>query len=94
MLFRVKIAQVGGERDGLLLAEADKIPIRRREDAEEQRDPLLPVQPADLGALVYRVDLQSLQPVLLVNRDIGDWQAAARARCFNRWCILRRCGRS
>lgn len=82
VLFRVKVTGVGGERPGVLLAEADQIPIRRPEDSDEERIPLFPVAPADLGHEVYRVDFSDGQPRLLVNRAVGDWRQVAQSPPF------------
>src|SRR5262249_35811968 len=59
-------------------AEADKIPVRRPEDSEDHRLPLLPVQPADLGSQVWRLDFSN-EPALLINKGVGDWRAGARS---------------
>jgi hypothetical protein len=82
ILFRVKVTSASGDRQGLLLAEADQIPIRRPEDSEEERIPLFPVAPDDLGAEVYRVDFSDGPPKLLVNRTVGDWRQVAQSPPF------------
>jgi hypothetical protein len=80
ILFRVRVTSQAG-RQGLLLAEADKVPVRRPEDVEENRLPLFPVQPADLGSQTWRVDFSS-DPVLLINKAVGDWRAVAVSPVF------------
>jgi hypothetical protein len=82
VLFRVKVTSASGDRQGVLLAEADQIPIKRPEDSEEDRIPLFPVAPADLGDEVYRVDFTDGRPTLLVNRDVGDWRQVAQSPPF------------
>ena len=68
--FRVKIAN----DTGVLIAEADKI---QPGDSElpENRLPLITPFPADLGEMVYKLDLDGVEPRLLVNSNIGDWRA-------------------
>jgi hypothetical protein len=82
VLFRVKVTCATGDRQGVLLAEADQIPVRRPEDSDEDRIPLFPVAPADLGAEVYRVDFTDGPPTLLVNRAVGDWRQVAQSPPF------------
>lgn len=79
ILFRVRVTSASG-REGMMLAEADRIPVRLAEEVEEDRLPLLPVQPADLGNLIWKVDF-SADPVLLVNRSL-DWRALACSPMF------------
>jgi hypothetical protein len=81
VLFRVKVTAASGPRPGVILAEADKIPVRDPQTRDENRTPLLPVRPADLGQEVYRLDMTD-RPLLLINRAVGDWRAAARAPAF------------
>lgn len=80
VLFRVKVTSETG-RKGVLLAEADKIRPSRPEDDAEEKTPLLPVKPDDLGDEIFRVDYTD-QPILLVNRAAGDWQSIARSAAF------------
>jgi hypothetical protein len=82
VLFRVKVTCASGDRQGMLLAEADQIPIRRPEDSDEERIPLFPVAPGDLGDEVYRVDFSDGHPTLLVNREVGDWPQVAQSPPF------------
>lgn len=79
LLFRVRVTSASG-REGVILAEADKVPVRRAEEVEEDRLPLLPVQPADLGNQIWKVDFSS-DPVLLINRSV-DWRALACSPVF------------
>ncbi len=81
VLFRVKVISAG-DPDGLILAEADKIRPRKPEEEEEDRVPLLPARASsDLGQQVFQVDFGD-RPILLVNADLGDWQAVARHPVF------------
>ena len=67
--FRVKVANDAG----VLIAEADKIQLGDSE-LPENRLPLITPFPADLGELVYKLDLDGVDPKLLVNSNIGDWR--------------------
>lgn len=81
ILFRVKITS-GTERKGLLLAEADGLRPKQPEDREEKRRPLLQVKSDEnLGEQIFKVDFSD-QPILLVNRKVGDWRALAKAPIF------------
>lgn len=77
--FRVRVTSASGRR-GVMLAEADTIQAKRSDDVEDERIPLLPVQPADLGHLVWKLDFSS-DPVLLVNKSL-DWRAVASSPPF------------
>jgi hypothetical protein len=83
MLFRVKVTSTG-DRDGVLLADGDRIPISADEEQPDNRIPLLPPAPADLGQEVWRVDgLDSTSgPMLLVNSKVSDWKAVAASPLF------------
>ena len=77
LLFRVTVTSTG-ERSGILLAKADKIPARDDEEQPDRRLPLLPPVPADLGQEVWRIEFSDdTGPQLLVNQNIGDWKAVA-----------------
>jgi len=78
--FRVKVTQASDTH--VLLAEADRIPLRRPEDGEDKRAPLLPVKGQSLGEEIYRVDFSDDKPRLLVNKDAGDWRAIAKSPAF------------
>ena len=69
--FRIKIAS----KDGVLLAEADKI---QPGDSElpENRLPLITTVSRDLGELVYEVDLNH-EPQLVINSSYGNWRELA-----------------
>jgi hypothetical protein len=81
ILFSVKVTAVTGDR-GKLLAEAAGIPVRPPGEAEEQRDPLLPVKSDDIGHEVYRLDFSNDPPILLINRVAGDKDAIVRSPLF------------
>jgi hypothetical protein len=81
ILFSVKVTAVTGDA-GKLLAEADGIPVRFPGEADERRNPLLPVKSDDTGHEVYRLDFSNDPPMLLVNRAAGDKDAIARSPLF------------
>jgi hypothetical protein len=80
LLFRIKITSQSPQR-GRLLAEADRIPFRRADEVEQDRVPLLPVVPQDLGAEITRVDFAD-EPRLLINSTLGDFRSLARSPVF------------
>jgi hypothetical protein len=83
ILFRVRVTSTG-ESAGMLLAEADRIPVSDDEEQPEDRIPLLPPAPADLGQEVWQVDglMNESGPLLLVNSRLGDWKAVAASPLF------------
>lgn len=81
VLFSVKVTSAS-ERSGMMLAEADRIPVRFPGKVEEPRLPLLPVKADDLGQEVYRIDFSGPTPMLLINRAAGDKDTIARSPLF------------
>ncbi len=81
IMFSVKVTAATGD-PGKLLAEADGIPVRFPGEAEERRNPLLPVKSDDIGHEVYRLDFSNDPPILLVNRAAGDKDAIVRSPLF------------
>jgi hypothetical protein len=81
ILFSVKVTAVSGD-PGKLLAEAVGIPVRLPGEAEERRNPLLPVKSDDIGHEVYRLDFSNDPPILLINRAAGDKDAIVRSPLF------------
>jgi hypothetical protein len=75
VLFRVLV--VGdGDPDGRICAVADRISAT---DEDTTRDFLLPLQPAALGDVLWRVELEKDQrPVLLVNNRVAGLDARIR----------------
>jgi len=73
--FRVKVTSA--QSGGMLLAEADNIPLLTPEQDREDRLPLLPLVPKDLGHEVWQVDFSGERPVLAVNKAVEDWHALA-----------------
>ena len=82
ILFRVKVTSTRG-RSGVLLDEADRIPIGDPQEADEKRVPLLPPVPQDLGQQLWRLDFEgSSGPLLLVNSKVDDWKTLAGSTLF------------
>jgi hypothetical protein len=82
VLFRVKVTS-RGDRAGVLLAEADRIPVSNDDEQPENRIALLPPAPGDLGQETWRVDLTGANgPLLLVNSRVSDWKAVAASPLF------------
>ncbi len=79
ILFRVKVTSQSPEK-GKLLAEADRIKFRRTEE-EEERVPLLPVVPQDLGHEITKIDFAD-EPRLLINSAVGDFRNLALSPFF------------
>jgi len=75
VLFRVKV--VDGR--GRILAAADRILPRRSEEEEAGKRYLLPVEFADLGNVIWRLDLEGEWPSLLLNSRIDPIREIARA---------------
>jgi hypothetical protein len=82
LLFRVKVTSAG-ERAGVLLAEADRIPVSDDAEQPDNRIPLLPPLGQDLGQETWRLDFSGTSgPQLLVNSRLGDWKAVAACPVF------------
>ena len=82
LLFRVKVTSTD-DRAGMLLAEADRIPVSDDEEQPDNRIALLPPAPGDLGQETWRVDLTGANgPLLLVNRRVDDWKTVAASPLF------------
>ena len=82
LLFRVRVTSTN-ERAGVLLAEADRVPVSDDEEQPDNRIALLPPAPADLGQEIWRVDLEGAGgPMLLLNARLRDWKAVAASPLF------------
>ena len=75
VMFRVKA--VDGR--GRILAVADRIIPRRSDDEDAGKQCLLPVEFADLGHSIWRLDLEGEWPSLLLNNRIDNIREIARA---------------
>jgi hypothetical protein len=75
ILFRVRVTSPGTveEPHGLLLAEANRVPLRGADETENPVTSLLPVIPSDLGAEVWKLDFED-RPRLLLNGAAGNYK--------------------
>jgi len=80
ILFRVRITSAE-EPIGRLLAEADGIPFKKPEEEEEEKEPLLPVIPENIGDQIYRLDFSD-SPQLLINSSINNCKSFIRTPIF------------
>lgn len=80
--FRAKVAS-SGEALGRLLAEADNIRPLLPGEVDENRDPILNVAPAALGAEAWKVEFgDGSLPELQINETLQDWAVIARNPVF------------
>jgi hypothetical protein len=89
--FAVKVTASHGDEVGLLLADRDGMRLDAA-DADEDRESLLPVAPADIGEDVWQVGFESAGPMLLFNRNLSDWRSFAaenRVRCLVYPAVMR-----
>jgi hypothetical protein len=71
LLFRLKV--VGrGVNDGIILGEADRIRPSGTIEGASQRSFII-VRPGDLGQVPWRLDFDENQPLLIINRRLGDY---------------------
>jgi hypothetical protein len=80
ILFRVKVTSQSPEK-GKLLAEADRIPFHRADEEQEDRIPILPVVPQDLGPEITKIDFAD-EPRLLVNSVLPGYRNLALSPAF------------
>lgn len=78
--FRVKVTPHSDIH--ILLAEADQITLSSSEQAEGERKPLLPVKPQKLDDQIYRVDFSGGAPILLINKECGNYADIGRSPAF------------
>lgn len=70
LLFRLKVVG-SGTNEGRILGEADRLrPIGTIEEASQRS--FIIVRPGDLGQVPWRLDFDENQPVLVINRCLGD----------------------
>ncbi len=74
--FRVKVIG-GGDKAGLILGEADGIRPAEVDQLGDARS-FLPVQPAELGHVTWRLSFAGPDPLLQVNQKIADWRSFLR----------------
>jgi len=80
ILFRVRVVQPPGQEHHKLLGEADGIPFVKVGESTAERRPLLEPVPDALDQLLWKLDIESDPPRLLVNRDARPtWKEMARS---------------
>jgi hypothetical protein len=83
ILFRVRVVQPVGLEHHKLLGEADGLPYVKAGEANAKRKPLLETVPNALDQLLWKLDLESDPPQLLVNRDaLPTWKEMAQSPYF------------
>lgn len=83
ILFRVRVVMPQGAEHNKLVAEADGLRYVKTGDADDLRRPLITPEPDTLDQLLWKLDLESDPPKLLVNRDARPtWKAMTRSPYF------------
>jgi hypothetical protein len=83
VLFRVRVVQPPGLEHHKLLGEADGIPFVKAGEADDRRRPLLEPVPDELDQQLWKLDLESDPPRLLVNKAAQpSWRELARSPAF------------
>lgn len=83
ILFRVRVVLPEGTEHHKLVAEADAIRFVKTGDVDDQRRPLIVPEPDALDQLLWKLDLESDPPRLLVNKDAQPtWKELARSPHF------------
>lgn len=82
ILYRIKVVGRQDSDAGKLLAAADQVRPTLPEDDANKRS-LLPFRrSADLGQRLWRLDLMGEEPVVLINKQVGDWYSFASSPAF------------
>jgi hypothetical protein len=77
--FRLKVVQPPGHEHNKLLGEAARIPFILAGDNGQKRHPLLIPVPEELGNLIWKVDFDQEEPLLLINHNCRpSWVDAAK----------------
>ncbi len=83
ILFRVRVVQPQGQEHHKLLGEADGIHFVKAGEATDLRRPLLVPEPDMLDQLLWKLDMESDPPRLLINKEAKPtWKEAARSPHF------------
>jgi hypothetical protein len=81
VLFRLRVTAISALK-GMLLGEADGIRAQQPEEKPNNRVPLLPVIPDDLGEEIWRIEFSSSATYLAINNQLPDWKETARNPVF------------
>lgn len=80
VLFRVRVTAASG-RPGILLGEVDRLrPVAPAEEPDN-RIPLLPPVPGDIGEELWRIEFDG-RPLLRVNSRLPDWRQTVLSDTF------------
>jgi hypothetical protein len=83
ILFRVRVVQPPGTEHHKLLGEADAVPFMKVGEATVECKPLLETVPDALDEMLWKLDIDSDPPRLLVNKDAHPtWKGMARSVQF------------
>ena len=83
VLFRVRVVQPPGPENHKLVGEVDYIQPVKAGQADDRRRHLIVPVPDDLDQLLWKLDLESEPPELLVNKDAKpSWKELARSPQF------------
>lgn len=82
ILFRVKVTS-SGDRQGLILAEADSLSPQEPDQDEHSKQSILPVRSdKNLDQRIWRLAFEPRGPVLLVNSALGEKWEVVRDQAF------------
>lgn len=82
ILFRVKVTS-SGDKQGLILAEADSLSPSEPDQDEHSRQSILPVRSdKNLDQRIWRLAIEPRGPVLLVNSALGEKWEVVRDQAF------------
>lgn len=83
LTFAIKVVSTGGGTPGRILGIARKLKAALPDESDNVRQGILPFRSSnDLGQRIWKLDLSGEEPVVLVNRNVGDWNAFARSPTF------------
>lgn len=83
LTFTMKVVSPGGGTNGRILGIAKQLKVALPGESDNVHQGILPFRASeDLGQRIWKLDLSGEEPVVLVNRNVGDWNAFARSPSF------------
>jgi len=80
--FTLKVVSSSSRERGRVLGLAKGLRPNKAKD-DRSREGILPFRASDdLGSRVWRLDLTGEEPIVLINRSVGDWVGFAKSREF------------